>query len=96
MSRIDNLNRGEFADILRRLRTLETASPMNNGAVGRSGFEVYDGGTINISDGHLIVNGTAVLSGSIRLDALPSTNQKPNLYVDSNGYLYRSTAESGS
>lgn len=67
MSRVDNLNSSEFKDIFRRLRDLETASPMNNAAVGRSGFEVYDGGTINVSSGTLLVNGLASITGTFRV-----------------------------
>lgn len=68
MAGLNNLNSSDFKDILRRLRNLETATPMNNAAVGRSGFEVYDGGTINISNGHLIVNGTATVGGTLNAD----------------------------
>lgn len=67
MSRVDNLNSSEFKDIFRRLRDLETASPMNNAAVGRSGFEVYDGGTINVSSGTLLVNGLASITGTFQV-----------------------------
>jgi cytoskeletal protein CcmA (bactofilin family) len=68
MGQIDNLNQSNISDILRRLRTLETASPLNNAAIGRGGIEVYDQGTINVSDGNLIVNGTATISGILNAD----------------------------
>lgn len=64
MGKFDNLNDSQLPDILRRIRILETASPMNNSAIGRGGIEVYDQGTLNISDGHLIVNGTATFTGT--------------------------------
>lgn len=66
MGKFDNLadNTAEIRDILRRIRDLETASPMNNAAIGRGGIEVYDQGALNISDGHLIVNGTATFTGT--------------------------------
>lgn len=65
MSRIDNLNSGELKDILRRLRILETATPMNNAAIGRSGLTVYDGGMITIENGGLRVTGTAEIIGEL-------------------------------
>lgn len=68
MSRIDNLGSGDLADILRRLRRLETATPMNNAAVGRSGMEFYDGGTLTISNGGLVVNGSAQIVGTLNAD----------------------------
>lgn len=68
MGRIDNLNQGNLADLERRIRALETATPMNNAAIGRSGFEVYDGGTINVSNGNLVVSGTATISGVLNAD----------------------------
>lgn len=64
MGKFDNLNDSQLPGILRRIRILETASPMNNSAIGRGGIEVYDQGTLNISDGHLIVNGTATFTGT--------------------------------
>lgn len=67
MSRIHNQNSGNLADLERRIRALETAAPMNNAAVGRSGFEVYDGGTINVSSGTLRVNGLASITGTFQV-----------------------------
>ena len=83
MSRIDNLNRGEFADILRRLRALETASPLTNAAIGRGTLDVYDAGQINVSNGGLLISG------------LPTTTQEPNLYVDPEGNLFRCAGTQG-
>lgn len=68
MGKFDNLNDGQLPEILRRLDKLERATPMNNAAIGRGGFEVYDGGTINVSSGNLIVNGTATISGVLNAD----------------------------
>lgn len=62
-----NLNDGDFKDILRRIKTLETAAPMNNAAIGRGGIEVYDQGVLNISDGTLLVNGLASITGTFRV-----------------------------
>lgn len=64
MGLINDVTRSQLPEILYRLRALENASPMNNGAVGRSGFEVYDGGTINISSGNLIGAGTFIWQGA--------------------------------
>lgn len=105
MGRVNNQNSGSLADLERRIRALETATPMNNAAVGRSGFEVYDGGTINVSNGRLNVDGTATingvlkaegavtLSGDVRATGLPTTAARPNLYIDEFGRLKRSTAD---
>lgn len=68
MGLINNLTQGMVADIFRRLRALETASPMNAGAVGSGGFEVYDGGVITISNGGLNVTGTARITGTLQAD----------------------------
>lgn len=68
MSRIHNLNSPSLPAEFRQRRALETATPMNNAAVGRSGFEVYDNGTIDVSNGNLIVNGTATISGVLNAD----------------------------
>lgn len=62
-----NLNDGNFKDLDRRLRKLEAGAPMNNAAIGRSGMEVYDGGTINVSSGTLLVNGLASITGTFRV-----------------------------
>lgn len=105
MGRVNNQNSGNLADLERRIRALEMASPMNNGAVGRSGFEVYDGGTIRVSNGNLAVDGTATISGTLKADGsvtlsgdvravgLPTTGARPNLYIDEFGRLKRSTAD---
>ena len=69
MGKFDNLNDSQLPDLSARVRNLETASPMNNAAIGRGGIEVYDQGTINVSDGNLIVNGTATIDGISMLTA---------------------------
>jgi len=66
MGMINNLSQSMVSEIFRRLRALENAAPMNNGAVGRGGFEVYDGGVITISNGGLNVTGTATISGVLQ------------------------------
>lgn len=63
-----NLNDGVLRDWERRLRKLEAGAPMNNAAIGRSGMEVYDGGTINVSSGTLRVNGLASITGTLNAD----------------------------
>jgi len=65
MGMINNLSQSMVSEIFRRLRALENAAPMNNGAVGRGGFEVYDGGVITISNGGLNVTGTATILGTL-------------------------------
>lgn len=64
MAMINNLSQPQLGEIFRRLHALENAAPMNNGAVGRSGFEVYDQGTINVSNGNIIGAGTFSWQGS--------------------------------
>lgn len=64
MALINNLSQPQLGEIFRRLHALENAAPMNNGAVGRSGFEVYDNGTINVSSGNIIGAGTFSWQGS--------------------------------
>jgi hypothetical protein len=68
MGKFDNLNDSQIPEILRRLERLERATPMNNAAIGRGGFEVYDGGVINVSNGGLNVTGTATITGTLQAD----------------------------
>jgi len=65
MAGLDDLSRGELADILRRLRQLETASPLQNASIGSNGLRVYDGGVITIENGGLSVTGTASVLGTL-------------------------------
>jgi len=62
---LDDLSRGELADILRRLRQLETASPLQNASIGSSGLRVYGGGVITIENGGLKVTGSAEIIGAL-------------------------------
>ena len=64
MTNINNLNTPNVPKLERRVSKVESGAPMNNAGVGRSGFEVYDGGTINVSNGSIIVNG-ALTGGGI-------------------------------
>ena len=68
MAGLDDLSRGELADILRRLRQLETASPLQNASIGSNGLRVYDGGVITIQNGGLRVTGTATITGTLQAD----------------------------
>lgn len=68
MSKIHNLNAGDFPDLLRRVRTLETATPLNNASIGRNGLRVYDGGVITIENGGLHVTGSATIIGALNAD----------------------------
>jgi hypothetical protein len=68
MGKFDNLNDSQLPDLIRRLEKLERGTPMNSSAIGRGGIEVYQNGTINVSDGNLIVNGTATISGVLNAD----------------------------
>jgi len=64
MGLINNLTQ-PMNDSPRRLRAVETGAPMNSGAVGSGGFEVYDGGVITISNGGLVVTGSAEIIGEL-------------------------------
>jgi len=68
MAGLDDLSRGELADILRRLRILETASPLQNASIGEDGLRVYNGGVITIENGGLNVTGTATITGTLQAD----------------------------
>ena len=65
MARIDNLDKGELRDLLRRVRALEKATPLNNASIGRNGLRVHDGGVITIENGGLKITGTAEVIGQL-------------------------------
>jgi cytoskeletal protein CcmA (bactofilin family) len=65
---LDNIERGEFEQMKRDIRMLMNRTTLNNAAIGRAGMEVYGGGVLNVSDGNLIVNGTATISGVLNAD----------------------------
>jgi len=65
MAGLDDLSRGELTDILRRLRQLETASPLQNASIGSNGLRVYDGGVITIQNGGLNVTGSGTFVGTL-------------------------------
>jgi hypothetical protein len=69
VTRINNLNGSRALSGLKdQARQAGLSSPMNNAGIGEGGIEVYDKGTINVSDGNLIVNGTATISGILNAD----------------------------
>lgn len=65
MAMLDDPSRGEIPGILKRLRALETASPLRNASIGAGGLRVYDGGMITIENGGLRVTGTAEIIGKL-------------------------------
>lgn len=65
MAKYDDPTRGEMADLLRRVRDLERASPLNNASIGRNGLRVHSGGVITIQNGGLSVTGTAEVIGKL-------------------------------
>lgn len=79
MTKIVNLTDGDLPKIWQAIRALQNATPMNNSSVGRSGFEVYDGGTINVSSGNLVVNGTATISGVLNADGTVTLSGEVNI-----------------
>lgn len=64
MANINNLRTPSVPKLERRVAAVESGAPMNNAGVGRSGFEVYDGGTINVSSGNIIGAGVFSWQGS--------------------------------
>lgn len=64
MANINNLNTPSIPKLEQRVRAVESGAPMNNAGVGRSGFEVYNQGTINVSNGNIIGAGTFSWQGS--------------------------------
>lgn len=68
MAGLDNLSRGELAGILKRLRALETAAPLQNASIGENGLRIYGGGGITIENGGLYVNGSATVIGTLNAD----------------------------
>ena len=65
MARTDNLDRDPMRDLLRRVRALEKATPLNNASIGRNGLRVHDGGVITIENGGLKITGTAEVIGEL-------------------------------
>lgn len=69
MTRINNLNGSRALSGLKaQARQAGLSSPMNNAGIGEGGIEVYDGGVINVSNGNLVVNGTATIDGVLNAD----------------------------
>ncbi|MFF2245150.1 hypothetical protein ACFVTM_13330 [Arthrobacter sp. NPDC058130] len=69
MTRIHNLNGSRaLSGLVGQVRAAGLNSPMNNSGIGEGGIEVYEQGTINVSDGNLIVNGTATIDGVLNAD----------------------------
>ncbi len=65
MAGLDDLSRGELEGILKRLRALETAAPLQNASIGAGGVRVHSGGVITIQNGGLYVTGTAEIIGTL-------------------------------
>lgn len=65
MARIDNLGQGEFRELLRRISSLENATPLSNTSVERGRLRMYSGSELLIEDGNLKVTGTATVNGQL-------------------------------
>lgn len=59
MARIDNLNEPEMAQVLRRLKALETAAPLGRSAISRGALRI-------LSPEGLIVKGSASVTGVLK------------------------------
>lgn len=65
MAKIDDVTRGEFDALLREVRQLRYATPLNGASIGSGGLRVYGGGVITIENGGLRVTGTAEIIGAL-------------------------------
>lgn len=65
MAKIDNINQGEFQDILRRIRQLEYSTPLNGSSVGSGGMRFYGSGRLTVENEGLYVIGVANISGTL-------------------------------
>lgn len=69
MGALDNLASDDsLAGLVRRVRRLENATPMNNSSIGRGGLRIYGGGGIVIENGGLSVTGSAEIIGTLNAD----------------------------
>lgn len=65
MAKIDDVTRGEFDALLRDVRQMRYATPLNGASIGSGGLRVYGGGVITIENGGLKVTGTAEIIGTL-------------------------------
>lgn len=74
MGGFNNPRQGNLAEIERRLAAVENRNTLNHAAIGHSGMEVYDGGSINISNGTFYLNGYGSVTGTLAVSGtLPVT-----------------------
>lgn len=68
MTKIDNLNSGQLAPLMRRIESLERALPLASASVERGRMRFYEGSELLIQDSNLNVVGTATIRGTLRAD----------------------------
>ncbi|WP_427018607.1 hypothetical protein ACQCSX_08780 [Pseudarthrobacter sp. P1] len=68
MGKIDDLNRGDFDQLLRRARALEYATPLNGSSIGSGGMRFYGTGKLLVENEGLEVTGTATIAGTLNAD----------------------------
>lgn len=68
MAKIDNLNSGQLAPLLRRIEALERSLPLASSSVERGRMRFYEGSELLIQDSNLNVVGTATIRGTLRAD----------------------------
>lgn len=68
MAKIDNLNSGQLAPLIRRIENLERALSLASSSVERGRMRFYDGSELLIQDSNLNVVGTATIRGTLRAD----------------------------
>lgn len=74
MGGFNNPRQGNLAEVERRLAAVENRNTLNHAAIGHSGMEVYDGGSINISNGTFYLNGYGSVTGTLAVSGtLPVT-----------------------
>lgn len=68
MAKIDNLNSGQLAPLIRRIENLERSLSLASSSVERGRMRFYEGSELLIQDSNLNVVGTATIRGTLRAD----------------------------
>ncbi|MDL2317790.1 phage tail protein, partial [Eubacteriales bacterium OttesenSCG-928-A19] len=87
-SNVQILSNGDF-----KLGNFQVASVGGNSRYKSLTYFSFSGNDVfNINDVAVNIHGDLVTSGEVNFLLLPTTSQRPNLYVDQYGQLYKSTA----
>jgi len=92
MGIINHMTQPQLPAMVRQIRSLNNAAPLNNGAIGRDGLLVYDGGAVTFANGaQVFTNADSVQlfngNGVVQVDGTGVTVQWGGnaLRVDSTG-----------